>query len=225
LPGPNWTGDDPADLLRIGANCASLVTDLAAAAASRADVTLSDASNWHRRIYAGCSVPAPEYLGQFRGDPGHPALVGYEVGVGPELADGLPEKVGVWSADVATALRGFIVGVKAAFAVLDAALPVGRRPRTVDELHEVVVLTAEVHGEWVRIHPFANGNGRTARVWAALIALRYGLPVFVQLKPRAGDVAYVRAAKASMGRPPDFSGDHNEAVAVFAHLLSLPSLG
>jgi hypothetical protein len=28
----------------------------------------------------------------------------------------------------------------------------------------------------------------------------------------------------SMGRPPDFSGDHREAVAVFAHLLALSLL-
>jgi hypothetical protein len=62
---------------------------------------------------------------------------------------------------------------------------------------------------------FANGH----------IALRYGLPVFVTLKPRPDDVAYARAAKRSMGRPPDFTGDHAEAVAVFAHLLSLILLG
>ena len=28
----------------------------------------------------------------------------------------------------------------------------------------VVRLAAWAHGEWVRIHPFANGNGRTARL-------------------------------------------------------------
>lgn len=224
MPGPSWDGDDPTHLAKIGASCASLVSDLAAAAPSRAVPSLSDAASWHRRIYDGCTVPAAAYLGHFRGDPSHPELVGYEVGVGPDMPDGLPEKVGVWSADVEAALADFIAGVHAAFAVLDAALPVSDHPRTVDELQDVVMLTAEVHGEWVRIHPFANGNGRTARVWAALVALRYGLPVFVQLKPRPGDVAYLRAATASMGRPPGFTGDHDEAVAVFAHLLSLALL-
>ncbi len=221
MPGPSWVDDDPSDASRIGASCGRLLAELAAAAPHRAQLTLSDACMWHRRIYHGCTVPDADYLGHFRGDPNHPALIGYEVGVGPDLADGLPEKVGIWSPDVERELQGFIAGLHAACRVLDPAIPVGGRPRTVDELHEVVALTAEVHGEWVRIHPFANGNGRTARIWAATLALRYGLPVFVQLKPRPRDVAYVRAAKASMGRPPDYKGNHDETVAVFAHLLSL----
>jgi len=94
----------------------------------------------------------------------------------------------------------------------------------VDELDAVVGLTARVHGEWVRLHPFANGNGRIARVWAAWLALRYSLPVFVTVKPRPGDLAYARAARDSMGRPPDFTGDHSTATAVFAHLLTLTLL-
>ena len=224
MAGPDWANDPPADSARIGANCGLLLTDLAAAAAQRALPTLDDACGWHRRIYDGCAVPAAGYVGNFRGDPAHPGLGDYEVGIGAMLPDGLPEKVGMWAADVAGALAGFTAGVHAALGVLDAAIPVGSRPATVDELHEVVTLTAEVHGEWIRVHPFAIGNGRTARVWAAFLALRYGLPVFVALKPRPGDVAYARAAMRSMGRPPDFDGDHGEAVAVFAHLLTLSLL-
>ncbi|MFP5232432.1 MAG: Fic family protein [Acidobacteriota bacterium] len=41
-----------------------------------------------------------------------------------------------------------------------------------------------VHAEWIRIHPFANGNGRTARLWANLVAMRYGLPPSIRLRPR-----------------------------------------
>ena len=224
MAGPDWANDHPADSPRIGANCELLLTDLAAAAAQRALPTLDDACGWHRRIYDGCAVPAAGYVGNFRGDPAHPGLADYEVGIGAVLPDGLPEKVGVWAADVAGTLAGFIAGIHAALGVLDPAIPAGSRPATVDELHEVVTLTAEVHGEWIRVHPFAIGNGRTARVWAAFLALRYSLPVFVALKPRPGDVAYARAAMRSMGRPPEFDGDHGEAVAEFAHLLTLSLL-
>ena len=73
--------------------------------------------------------------------------------------------------------------------------------------------------------PFVNGHGRTARLLAAHISLRYGLPIFVTLKPRPDDVAYARAARQSMGRPPAFIGDHSEATAVFVHLLALRLLG
>jgi fido (protein-threonine AMPylation protein) len=94
----------------------------------------------------------------------------------------------------------------------------------VAELDAIVHLTASIHGEWVRIHPFANGNGRTARVWAAWLALRYRLPLFVSVKPRPDDAAYVSASKASMGRPPDFAGDHTLTAHVFSHLLALSLL-
>ena len=105
--------------------------------------------------------------------------------------------------------------------MLDVVLPSGTPPETVDQLRSVVTLVAEAHGELVRIHPFANGNGRTARALAAFIALRYGLPVFVKLKPRPADVAYARASQRSMGRPPSYRGDHTEATAVFTHMLAL----
>ena len=33
---------------------------------------------------------------------------------------------------------------------------------------------ARLGADWIRIHPFANGNGRTARMWANAIFMRYG---------------------------------------------------
>jgi hypothetical protein len=37
----------------------------------------------------------------------------------------------------------------------------------------------KAHTRWVEIHPFVNGNGRTARMWANWILVRYGVPAFV----------------------------------------------
>lgn len=180
--------------------------------------------DWHTALYEGCRVPVPGYVGHLRGDPTVAELVGYEVGVGPEGPDGYPEKMGVWSVLLPDAVDGLLAATHAALTRLDGILPVGTRPASVDELDAVVGLTARIHGEWVRLHPFANGNGRIARVWAAWLALRYGLPVFVTVKPRPDDLAYARAARDSMGRPPDFTGDHHTATAVFAHLLTLTLL-
>jgi len=69
------------------------------------------------------------------------------------------------------------------------------------------------HGEWARIHPFANGNGRTARLWANWCALRYGLPLFVRLRPRATGSLYAAAAADSM------AGDHRATISLFAAWL------
>ena len=205
-------------------NVAAAVEDVRDLATRRVHPTKADLRRWHSTIYAGCSVPSPAYVGAFRGER-DPHVLDYEVGVGPPMPDGLPERVGVWSADVAGELARFFDRLADALGVLDGVLAPGARPVGVDELGEVVTLTAMVHGEWVRIHPFVNGNGRTARLLAAHVALRYGLPIFVTLKPRPHDVAYARASKASMGRPPDFVGNQAEAVAVFGHLLALELLG
>ena len=58
-------------------------------------------------------------------------------------------------------------------------------------------LAAWAHSKWVRIHPFANGNGRTARTWANLLLLRYGLRPVVRLRPRPGG-NYGAAGAAAM---------------------------
>ena len=81
-------------------------------------------------------------------------------------------------------------------ALLDDLIPAGSLPDG-RHLAAVLVLSAWVHAEWVRIHPFANGNGRTARIWANFIARRYGLPFFIRLRPRPG-YGYGAAAEAAM---------------------------
>jgi hypothetical protein len=220
LPGPPWDDDDPADGATIVTNARALVVAFKNLASLRDIPTLPDVLAWHRELYAGCSVPCNDYLGHLRGDPGIPELVGYDVGVGPLQADGYPAKMGVWSTDVLTEIEGLFRGIGAALTQLDALIPVGSVPNDPAHLQAVLSLCAVVHGEWVRIHPFANGNGRTARLWVAFIAVRYGLPVFLVVKPRPQDAGYAIAAVASMGRPPDFQGDNQPALNLFANMFA-----
>lgn len=220
MAGPDWADDDPGDSARILTNVGTAAADAALLAQTRSAVTHLHLRTWHTIIYSGCTVPSAAYVGRFRGE-ADPDLADYEVGVGPTMPDGYPDRVGVWSADVAAATNGFFTSLTAALTALDGVVAHGTRPTEVDVLHEVIGVVAAAHGEWIRIHPFVNGNGRTARILAAHVAFRYGLPVFVTLKPRPLDVAYARAARASMGRPPDFIGDHAEATSVFTHMLAL----
>lgn len=164
------------------------------------------AQEWHRGLYDGIPLPASYYAGEVRdSDVQFPELVGYEVSVG--LLPGAP------SADVLPELANFERQAQIAVGRVDSVIPVGAKPATPPELGGVITLCALMHGEWVRIHPFANGNGRTARLWANWTAVRYGLPPFVTIKPRPGSGAYQQAAVASM------SGDHAVAVAVFGALF------
>ena len=96
--------------------------------------------------------------------------------------------------------------------VLDAAYAHGQALDE-DSLEAVIDLSAWAHAEWVRIHPFANGNGRTARIWANWIFMRYGVPPVVRLRPRA-DGEYSRAGAAAM------LGDSRPTAAVFRKMLS-----
>lgn len=149
------------------------------------------AQDWHRETYQGVALPVPYYAGEIRdSDPSFPELVGYEVAVGTAL--------GASSANVPAALAGFEAGIQAIVTRMDGVILVGARPSTSADLFAVIEMAAIAHGEWVRIHPFANGNGRIARIWANWLSLRYGLPFFLALKPRPANLSYASAAATSM---------------------------
>jgi fido (protein-threonine AMPylation protein) len=204
MPTP-WNEDPRGSEQQILVNAAEVLREIAAAAGDRDEPSVAAAQDWHRRIYAGVALPVPYYAGEPRdSDPAFPELQGYEVEIGRSL--------GTPSAQVPAALASFEERARRAVAPLDQAIAVGTRPSQGTELSGVITLCAVLHGEWVRVHPFANGNGRTARLWANWAALRYGLPPFVTVKPRPGE-PYAVAAMASM------SGDHRVAVAAFHQML------
>jgi fido (protein-threonine AMPylation protein) len=77
--------------------------------------------------------------------------------------------------------------------LIPAKAPPGQRE------HEVIALCAWAHGEVIRIHPFADGNGRMARAVILWLGTRYGLPAYIDLRPRpTGVTGYEDASRASM---------------------------
>jgi len=164
------------------------------------------ALEWHRRIYDGVALPVDYYAGHIRdSDPAYAELFGYEVAVGA--------RPGVPSAEVPDALAHFEDTARSTVATVDGLVAPGEPPRDFDALRAVLNLCAGLHGEWIRIHPFANGNGRTARLWANWAAVRYGLPAFVRARPRPEGIGYAMAAYASMAR------DHSVMVGVLLQML------
>jgi len=216
MPGPVWGEDAPSDEPLPAANVRALLASLAATSV-RAVPAVTLVHDWHRAIYAGVSsVPGPQFLGAFRGS-AHPHLAAYDVAIADR--SGRIHAQTPAAGDVATHLARFEAALHSALAVLDGIIAAGGAPADQAELEAVVSLCAAVHGEWVCIHPYANGNGRTARVWANWAALRYGLPPFVRVKPRPDGLLYGRAASQSMGVPPDFIGDHTLTFSLFLDLL------
>jgi fido (protein-threonine AMPylation protein) len=220
MTAPAWQEDDPRNLSLIQSNAAELITKLGATAAERMLLTPEELCRWHARLYAGCNVPIAGYVGHFRGDLAVPELIDYEVGLGPRLKDGNLEKMGVWARKVSEEMEAVLAGLNAVFADLDGRLRVGEPPSTADQILQVISFAALAHGECLRVHPFANGNGRIARLLVTFICMRYELPMFLHIKPRPESDDYIRASRDSMGRPPDFVGNHTTTTAVFAHLLA-----
>jgi fido (protein-threonine AMPylation protein) len=201
-----WNDDDPGDVPTIVENLRQILLQIRHEAPSRRQPTVALAQDWHRRTYKGVRLPVAYFAGEIRdSDIKYPELFGYEVIVG-----GSP---GVPSWEVPSELACFEESIQQAVDRLDPVLPVGTRPKRTAELDSVLTLCAYAHGEWIRIHPFANGNGRTARLWANWCAVRYGLPDFVRLKPRPEELGYAVAATWSM------TGDHRRMVAEFDAML------
>ena len=153
-------------------NLESVLRTIRDASRNRDPLTAESARGWQARCVEGLHVPHAALVGRFRGEP---PLEGVEVHVGGES--------GVLASDVAAALRAFESKLHEVLRRLDEALPPGGLPDG-DQLAAVLDAMAWTHAEWVRIHPFVNGNGRTARLFANSVAMRYGLPPFVRLRPR-----------------------------------------
>lgn len=194
---PNW--DEDSQQLR--ANLTQVFEETVRAAERRETPTLAAARHWQSLVLRGLDVPEARFVGAFRGEPG---LENVQVRVGANY--------GVNSAGVAEELRLFEAKLQRLVTELDAVLPIGQEPNA-DQLAAIVDFCAWVHAEWVRIHPFANANGRTARLWANSLAMRYGLPPFVRLRPRPNAGYAASGAKA-------MQGDWKPTAALFRRLLA-----
>lgn len=166
------------------------------------------AHEWHAHLMQGLDVPNLDWVGAYRGAPGQEAI---EVRV--------DDLWGTTATEVVDAVTRFETILQQAFADLDAELPRSmiNQPQFThsdDQLFKVIELCAWAHAEWVRIHPFANGNGRTARIWANYIALRYGLPAFVRIRPRPDPQPYGAIGRQAM------QGDWLPTVALFQRMLN-----
>ena len=205
MPVP-WNTDDPEDQQRILRNSQLVLRRAAESAFRRDEPTVALAQDWHRGLFDGCGLPVPYYAGEIRdADPSFPELIDYEVRVGPHA--GTPAR------QVPQELSQFEAQTQAAVAALDHHLAPGETPLDTGTLGSILILASSVHGEWMRIHPFANGNGRTARVWANWSLLRYGLPAVVRLRPRPEGDAYAQAALASI------TGNHAPMVGVLNTMI------
>ena len=198
---PDWDWDEDSPQLR--KNLERVLEEIVQQAEQRTTPSIDVARNWQILIMEGLE---PEdgnqyYIGRFRGEP---EIEYVQVSIG--------ENWGVDSQLVAAELERFEAKLRTLVAELDALLPSNQNPDE-DQKAAVLDLCAWAHAEWLRIHPFANGNGRSARLWANFLAVRYSLPPFVRLRPRPNS-GYGNASVKAM------RGDWKPTAAVFRQLLA-----
>jgi Fic/DOC family len=193
---PSWDEDSP----QLKVNLTQILEEIAAAANQRIKPTVDTARHWQAIAMRNLEVREARFVSAFRGETG---LENVNVRIGTNY--------GVEPADVGEALKQFEARLQILVAELDAVLPSGQKLNS-DEVAAIIDLCAWAHSEWVRIHPFANGNGRTARLWANSLAMRYGLPPFIRLRPRP-NASYGQAGAKAM------QGDWKPTAVVFHRLL------
>ncbi len=197
---PDWDADSE----RLRSNLGQVMEATRQHALARRPPSLELARNWHGAMMHGLTPrpPAePSWFGCFRGEEGQENIgirVGAHEGTHPTV--------------VSRDLEQFEVHLGELVTFLDEQLPSGKALDSAT-VEMVLQLMGWTHNEWVRIHPFANGNGRIARIWANWGAMRYGLPPFVRLRPRPAGDAYANAASAAI------TGDQASMVTVFRQML------
>lgn len=189
----------------LAANISIVAKAMKLAAEQREAFSADLVKDWHRLLMAGLEPDRPEdkaflagqqWRGVFRGE-GQSLEVNVAVG-------GMP---GVHFDEVCQQVDEFFEDAEELFAALDARI--GADPvEGDDDVEDVLRLAARLHAEWVRIHPFANGNGRTARLIAQFVGLRYGLRHFLPVRPRPQG-NYGAASKRAM------TGDWKPTFEVF----------
>lgn len=192
--------DWDADSRQLHQNLRNLLRRLRDAAEEGQTPDLEDLRTWHGRMMLRLSAPNPGWVGVFRGES---AAREVEVQVGGLTA--------VPADRVVDELAAFMRRFERHLDYLDRHLP-DATERSSEQVMAVIDLCAWAHAEWVRIHPFVNGNGRMARLLANFVAMRFGLPPFVQLRPRPDDDYGVAAQRA-------MQGNWKPTVAVFEQML------
>jgi Fic family protein len=193
VAGPAW--DDEITSARAEENLRVITLEIISISnTSRVIPTEDLALNWHRKMLEGITIPDDAYRGAFRGSD-HLALRDYEVTVAGLSATG--------ACDVPGEVRNMISELRNRVVTMDDLDAQGNSDELTSSFVETALDTAAwLHGEWIRIHPFVNGNGRTARTWVLWLCSRYGLPQLLPLRPRP-DAIYSPASFLSM------SGEHS----------------
>jgi len=194
LPSPPWI-EHPADFAVVNQNIAALDVQFQASKGHRESFSLNLVREWHREMHTGCChVPVAAYVGNFRGTT-HPYLEAYENQFGPFIS--------FQAADVPTAVLKVEAEIKNLLDRFDLLMG-NEAAATPSRLNNVIDAVVGPYVDWIRIHPFADGNGRTARLMVNWLFARYWQPLVFPGRPPVDRDSLVAATAPALFVPSNY---------------------
>ena len=167
---PGWDYADHPNANAVGARCAQLLIDLRTGAIAT-DQNVRDTRPLHSRMFTGLTPSGhPYFAGHYRGEKFR-CLEFYNVMIQSDPRVGVDARhVARDMANLADhILRPGFSALQAAFALPDSRISPAQK------LYFLVVFCCRTLVEFLRIHPYANGNGHMGRliVWLTLAKFGY----------------------------------------------------
>ena len=171
---PDWSDDIPANRASEFDECLTLVYRNVLAVARRMIISHEQPSLWHRALFSNF-VPVVYYAGNYRQNDSTRICLKQDVHVG-----------GIPGCDYQRVLQRVVdLFEKLRISVAQTELIWGNLSRP-ERAKRLALMLAAFIGEFIRIHPFINGNGRISRLLWAWGLMRFGIPVQCRVSPRPG---------------------------------------
>ena len=164
----DWEYEHHPDHTQVGKRCVQILVELRSGVIDPVD-TIRDSRATHRRLFKGLTPSKCVYLaGHYRGE-NFPALLRYNVRVP------MDSRVGVDAIRVIGEMSNFVRTVDEIFLAFD--IHKASKENLLPEEHFLLLLVqvaTELHVDFLRIHPYANGNGHIARFLVWCLLSKYG---------------------------------------------------
>lgn len=204
-----WDPDLPANQSSIQTNYNALSVKVVDAGLAGDRPTDEAVRAWHKQSVRGVRLAEPAIAGGYRGE-------GPPTGQLATYLNGVNNVPGAPAAEVGVFVARFFAELDARLDDLDARRAAGA---TLTDLYADVVRTAAwVHGQWVRIHPFADHNGSTARLLTINVGLLYGVHFKLPGKPRTDMPSHGLVLDYNLAAASQMQGNDQNMVLVLDRL-------